>query len=262
VNTIHTAEELPLLNKTIVVTRGKNQAKEFSEFLERFGARVLLYPAVEIVEPQSWNECDSAFYAIANYSGIIFTSANAVEYFFRRAEDQRVMEQVGRCRMFVVGEITKREIEMRGMKPEELPVTFSAEQLANDIVKISTAGERFLFPKGNLAKSDIEAILTSHGRPVDAVTVYCTQEPRYDESRKAMMKTIEEKTDMMTFFSPSSVAHVIRRASQQCIKKVDVAVIGETTAVTARHAGMNVVLVAPHSTAEAFAEAIRQYYST
>lgn len=254
-------QQLPLSDKTIAVTRSNEQAKEFSQLLEHFGAQILLFPAVEIVDPQSWSDCDSALAKSAEYSGIIFTSANAVGYFFQRAKKLRVVEQLKKCRMFAVGEKTKNVIDTYGLHSEKLSDTFSAEQLANEIVKSSQAGERFLFPKGNLAKNDIKIILSSHGIVVDAVTVYCTQEPPFDDGRKKILKKIEERSDMVTFFSPSSVNHFVQRASSESVKKIPVAVIGETTAETARREGMNVVLISPQSTAEIFADSILQYYT-
>ena len=253
--------QLPLSGKTIVVTRSKEQAKEFSLLLEQYGARVLLFPAVEIVDPQSWSDCDKALAKPAEYSGIIFTSVNAVQYFFRRAKKLKVMEQLKKCRVFAVGEKTKNAIDMYGMQSEKLSEIFSADQLANEIVKSSEVGERFLFPKGNLAKNDIQSILSSHGIIVDAITVYCTQEPPFDDSRKRILKKIEENSDLVTFFSPSSVNNFVTKASSESITRIPVAVIGETTAEVARHEGMNVVLVASQSTAGVFADSILHYYA-
>jgi len=256
------ANQLPLRNKTIAVTRGIEQAKDFSQLLEQYGAQVILFPTVEIIEPKTWSECDTAIAVMSTYAGIIFTSANAVKCFFHRAEYHLSIEQMKKCRLYVVGEKTKSEIDRYGMETEKIPETFSAEQLAQEIVRKSVAGERFLFPKGNLAKSDIETALSSHGLRVDSITIYRTQEPPFTDERKKMLKTIEEKANMITFFSPSSVAHYVLRATQQAIKNIDVAVIGQTTADAARREGMNLVLVSPHSTAEAFAKAIRNYYTT
>jgi uroporphyrinogen-III synthase len=255
-------KQLLLQNRTIVVTRGKEQAKEFSDILERNGARVLLFPAVEIVEPEAWSECDSALTQLHKYSGVIFTSTNAVEFFFRRAENKRVVEQIQKCKLYAVGEKTKNTINSFGFQTERIPGTFSSEELANDLVKASVHGKRFLFPKGNLAKDDIVSKLSSHGAVVDSVTVYRTQEPPFDDMRQQMMRVIEERADMITFFSPSSVNHFVRRASKQMMQKKEVAVIGETTADAARRLGLSVVLVSPQSTVESFVEAITKYYTS
>ena len=253
-------KQLALLNRTIVVTRGKDQAKEFSDVLERKGARVLLFPAVEIVEPEEWSECDSALTQLHKYSGVIFTSTNAVEIFFRRAEYKQVTAQIQKCKLYAVGEKTKSTINSFGFQTEKIPETFSSEQLANDLVKTSVAGKQFLFPKGNLAKDDIVSILSLHGAVVDSVTVYRTQEPPFDDARQQMMRVIEEQADMITFFSPSSVNHFVHQASKQMMQKKDVAVIGETTATAACHLGLNVALVSPQSSVESFVEAITKYY--
>ena len=103
--------QLPLSGKTIVVTRRKEQAKEFSELLEQQGAAVILFPAVEIAEPSSWNECDTALERLSEYSGIIFTSTNAAEYFFRRGTERRKSDRVS-CRLYAVGDKTKEKIEL------------------------------------------------------------------------------------------------------------------------------------------------------
>jgi uroporphyrinogen III methyltransferase/synthase len=254
--------ELPLYGKTIVVTRPQEQTKEFTDLLERYGARVIHFPAIVIASPSSWTECDSSFTKLSLYSGIIFTSANAVEYFFRRAKERKVMDQLKQCRMFAVGDRTKLQIEQYGFAVEKFAKSSSAAQLAKQIVETSAKGEKFLFPKGDLAMNDIEEILSSHEINVDSVTVYFTQEPPFNSERKALIESIEEGTDLITFFSPSSVNNVFRRVSPAFITAVGVAVIGMTTADAARRAGMNVVLVAPDTTAEVFAESICRYFTS
>lgn len=254
-------ERLPLSGKTIVVTRRKEQAKEFSDLLERKGATVLLFPAVEIAEPLSWTECDSVFGTLNEYSGIIFTSVNAVEYFFKRAIQQRNRDQIKNIPLFAVGEKTKSVIESYGFHTEEIPSHFSAEQLAFDLIKRPVAGKKFLFPKGNLAKSDLETVLSSSGATVNSITVYETREPQLDAARKRLLNEITECADMITFFSPSSVVHFLHAVSNKIIQTKNVAVFGETTADAARKERLHVVVVAPRSTIETFTEAIQNFYS-
>lgn len=251
---------LPLAGKTIVVTRRKEQAKEFSDMLERSGARVLLFPAVEIVEPVSWTECDSAIERLNEYSGIIFTSTNAVEYFFRRVRHRTELEQVKTCAFYAVGEKTKSVIEGFGFQTEKLPETFSAEQLTKMMARGEIAGKKFLFPKGNLAKDEIVTTLASHGAVVDDVIVYNTQEPSFTAERQRLLQEIEQRADLITFFSPSSVNHSMNQARKIFISK-NVAVIGETTAAAARDEKLNVVIVAPRSTVTTFVQEIEKFYS-
>ncbi|MBI2428942.1 MAG: uroporphyrinogen-III synthase [Ignavibacteriales bacterium] len=259
-NSAGSTQQLPLSGKTIVVTRRKEQAKEFSDLLKQKDAAVLLFPAVEIVEPDSWNDCDSALEQLNHYSGIIFTSSNATEYFFQRVNYRKKSERIKNLAFYAVGETTESTIKKFGFQTERLPDTFSAEELAHTIARTNVGGKRFLFPKGNLAKNNVVTILAKHGAEVDDVVVYNTQEPLLNEERWRRLEEIENHADMITFFSPSSVVHFIHQA-ERIARIKNVAVIGETTAETARKENLNVVLVAPRSTAAAFADAIGEFYS-
>jgi uroporphyrinogen III methyltransferase/synthase len=260
VNTGHGDNDTPLSGRTIVVTRRKEQAKEFSDILMRNGAEVILFPAVEIVEPPVWNECDSSLERIEQFSGILFTSVNAVNYFFHRASLKKKTAGVLHCQLYAVGEKTKSAIESFGGMTETIPEHFSGEELGNFLVRNSVKGKKFLFPKGNLGKGDIVSVLISHGASVETVTVYHTREPQMNDERRRILKDINERADMITFFSPSSVRHYVRQVTPGFVKRKKIAVIGETTADAVRSEGLDVVLVAPRSTAESFAEAITQYY--
>src|SRR5260370_11943987 len=74
----------PLSGRTIVITRAREQAAAFSVELEKFGARVVLCPTIEIVEPESYERLDQAIEDIYGYDWLVFTSVNGVDYFLRR----------------------------------------------------------------------------------------------------------------------------------------------------------------------------------
>ncbi len=261
VNNEHAADRLLFSGKTVVVTRRKEQAKEFSELLERHGARVILFPAVEVVAPPSWSECDAALEQLTKYSGIIFTSVNAVDFFFRRVKYLQNTDNLKRCLLYAVGEKTKSAIEGYGFQIERLPDYFSAEELARSLVQGSVTGKKYLFPKGNLARNEIVTILSNHGAMVDNIIVYHTQEPTLDDERRRQLKMIKDDADLITFFSPSSVVHFLRSLSIDVVRSKHVAVFGETTAEAAKHAGLNIDIIAPHSTINAFIEAIQRFYT-
>ena len=261
VNSEAQKERSSLAGKTVVITRRAEQAKEFSDVLMHYGAKVLHFPAVEIVEPTSWNECDAALEQVSGYSGIVFTSRNAVQYFLRRVTVLKKEQDIRKCLLYVVGEKTKHAIEEFGFQSEELPGQFSAEALARMLTAGSITGKKYLFPKGNLARNEIVDILTEHGAQVDDVLVYQTLEPLLDEERKRMIAEIKERADLVTFFSPSSVVQFLRSYDRSNLQKKHIAVFGTTTAAAAQHEGLTVDIVSPQSTLEAFVGAIRRFYS-
>ena len=250
-----------LSDKTVVVTRRVEQAKEFSDVLQQNGANVLLFPAVEIVEPASWNECDTALEHVSGYSGIVFTSRNSVKYFFHRVINRKKEQDVRKCPLYAVGDKTKNAIDEFGFQTEELPGHFSAESLARMLTNGSVTGKKYLFPKGNLARNEIVDILTGHGARVDDVVVYRTLEPLMDEDRKRMISKIKTQADLITFFSPSSVVHFLRSFDRSDLRTKHIAVFGATTLDAAQQEGLTVNIVSPNSTLEAFVGAIRQFYS-
>ncbi|HYG10192.1 MAG TPA: uroporphyrinogen-III synthase, partial [Pyrinomonadaceae bacterium] len=76
----HTQEQ-PLRGRTVVITRAEAQSAEFAAELERYGARVVACPTIEIVEPESFALLDEAIEHLYGYDWLIFTSTNGVDFF-------------------------------------------------------------------------------------------------------------------------------------------------------------------------------------
>jgi uroporphyrinogen III methyltransferase/synthase len=80
-------EKKPLFGKRVLVTRTKEQAKAFSELLIDYGAQPVEIPAINITDPDSFENIDRAFSRLENgpgYDWVIFTSANGVKFFIKR----------------------------------------------------------------------------------------------------------------------------------------------------------------------------------
>ena len=77
-------ETRPLFHKTIVVTRSRDQASEFSEQLTDLGANVLEFPTISITSPDDFTPLDNEIGKLESTDWIIFTSVNGVDCFFHR----------------------------------------------------------------------------------------------------------------------------------------------------------------------------------
>ncbi|WP_174240861.1 uroporphyrinogen-III synthase, partial [Granulicella sp. S190] len=75
-----------LTNKRILITRTRHQASELAAQLEALGATTILIPTIEIVPPASFCALDAALTCLGAYDWLLFTSANALEAFHRRAQ--------------------------------------------------------------------------------------------------------------------------------------------------------------------------------
>src|SRR3979490_1098246 len=99
--------EGPLAGRTIVITRARAQAAEFVNQLERYGARVLLCPTIEIAEPESYDRLDEALDHLYGYDWIVFTSVNGVDYFLRRlATRAHQISELDALRVCAIGDAT------------------------------------------------------------------------------------------------------------------------------------------------------------
>ncbi len=240
----------PLLGKTILVTRTKEQAAEFIKLLEQLGASVILYPTIQIAPPQSWEECDRAIANIKNYDAIILTSVNAAENFFERVRlsDNGTTKLIAEKTVYAVGEKTRSAVEKYNIPVAAMPAVYDAKHLAITLARTDVKGKMFLFPKGNLAGNVVTFSLQEHGAIVNEVIVYQTIEPSHSDAESVRQKLQKNEIDLVTFFSPSSISNFLATIPGDFLDNITIAVIGHTTAAAAKNVSLPVHIVAEHAT--------------
>ncbi|RUM39068.1 MAG: uroporphyrinogen-III C-methyltransferase, partial [Desulfobulbus sp.] len=77
-------ETRPLFGKRMVITRTRAQASELVAHLEEYGAECLEYSTIHIEPLDDYQQLDQALERIKSYDWILFTSLNAITYFFKR----------------------------------------------------------------------------------------------------------------------------------------------------------------------------------
>jgi uroporphyrinogen III methyltransferase/synthase len=85
--TLNWFETKPLFGRGIVITRPEEQSGELAALLREEGARIIQFPTIKIVPPESFDDLDRALENIETYDWIIFTSANGVRFFFNRLSE-------------------------------------------------------------------------------------------------------------------------------------------------------------------------------
>ncbi len=252
----------PLKDTTILVTRPLEQAAQLKNMLEQFGAKVVVFPTIHIVPTTSWDDCDNAIAGIGSYDGIILTSVNAVTYFLNRARlvDEKRFSSFPEKAMYVVGEKTKRAVESFGLRGVVFKGTHDGRTLANALAQQDVYGKRFLFPKGNLAATDIQSTLREHGAMVDEVIVYETRPPSDVDISTTNEMFSRKEINLIVFFSPSSINNFLRLIPNESLRGVRIAAIGRTTSDAARKASLTVDIVASEPTTEALVSSIVKFY--
>lgn len=233
---------LPLKHKTILITRSASQAEDFINQLQELGANTIALPLIENTAINQ-NELTKKV-SENNYDWIIFTSVNAVNFFFDTISASTVSSKIA-----VVGSKTKKALE-KFMDVDFTPSEFTAKHLANEIP--TQANEQILIPRSNLAKDDMLEILEKRGCDVDTISIY--ENNSIDYSKEELNEIVNQRIDYITFTSGSTIQSFIDVGFE--IQQEKIICIGPETAKVANQNGLNVSAIANPHTIEGMVEAI------
>jgi uroporphyrinogen-III synthase len=195
-------EHLPLLGKSILVPRGKKEAKAFSTLVEKYGGIPVEIPLLSFRPIVPSKEMKEIMYNINTYDWIIFTSNVTVETFLATANNIFDISP----KIAVIGNRTEVVLTSKGYKVDFVPEEYVAEGFVREFLPFVQKGMKVLIPKGNLARDYIAESLSAAGAHVDELIVYETYLP--EESKSQLKAAIREKQiDILTFTSPSTVDH-------------------------------------------------------
>lgn len=250
----------PLRGTRVLVTREASQAPELIERLERAGARPISCPLIAFGPPKDESEMDSTFARIRTFDGLVFTSANAVRFFFDRVlRHPGALENICRLPAYAVGPATAKALVEKGLSVRPLPERFQAEGLCDLLRHEDLKGKRFLFPRAREGRNVLPTFFRDRGASLELVVVYETRAAVENRDRLRFLLA-ERAFDCVTFTSPSSVQAYAEFASpappQLPWRDIPAACIGEVTAEAARSAGLKTVFAASTSTLDGLVEAL------
>lgn len=256
------SQSLPLMGKTILVTRAAEQASEFTNLLQHEGAKVIEMPTLEITPPSDWQDLDRAIASLDDFHWLILTSANAVEYFL-----QRLIKLTGdirglsRLKIAVVGKKTASSLTKYHLKPDFIPPNFIADSLvANFPERLSNL--QILFPRVETGGREILVReFTKQGAMVTEVAAYQSQCPQnLDNIAKTAL--LNQEIDIITFASSKTVQNfsaLIASLPLSSLDKVIIASIGPQTSQTCQQLFQRVDIEAQEYTLSGLTQAICDY---
>jgi uroporphyrinogen III methyltransferase/synthase len=259
-------EKRPLFGKRIVLTRAREQAREFSQLLAAYGAEPIEAPTIQIVPPISWEAIDQAIARLGEYAWLIFTSVNGVKPFMDRLrvarKDSRALAHLRVC---AIGPRTAVELAQYGVTPDLVPSEFQAEGVLAALAEHDLRVKKVLIPRAEVAREILPEQLRRMGAEVDVIAVYRTIAPAADLSR--LTELIEAgKIDVVTFTSSSTVRNFVEMVggaeqARRLGSKTTIGCIGPITAQTAEQSGLTVAIMPPENTVPALAQAIVRHFS-
>jgi uroporphyrinogen III methyltransferase / synthase len=245
-------EKLPLHGKQVVVTRARAQSADLVTRLAGLGADVIEIPVIELVAPKDWSELDTCIARISSYDWLVFTSTNAVDFFFSRVEDLRKLQ----ARICAIGAATGEALRALRLPPDLLPTLSTSEGIAGTFREFEMRGARVLFPRAELAREAAQAALLRMGAFVDAPVAYRNILPSDAEERIRAYSAAGGKPDWILFTSPSTVNNFLSAGGAALIEGSRIASIGPSTSEAVRKQCLIVHAEPDIPSAEALAEIV------
>jgi len=259
-------ESSPLFGKTILVTRSREQASEFSLILKKLGGRVIEFPAIRIGESPEPEAVKKMVENLGDYDWIILTSVNGVRVLSRYIrESGRDVRAFGKASLCAIGPATARELESSGLKVDLVPESYVAEGIVEAMKKLGDlSGKKVLLPRAEKARKVIPDTLRSLGAVVDEVALYTTQKEKPENLAEVREKLAGGEIDIVTFASSSAVDNFVELIGREEVAgladKIIFAAIGPVTEETLKNYGIEARIVSPVYTLESLAGAICDYF--
>ncbi len=199
-------EKKPLLGKTILVTRARQQASELVKRLEEEGAQVFEFPTIEIRPTPNPGRIDKEIGRLGRYDWVVFTSTNGVQSFFNQmkalGKDARIFSK---SRIAAIGEATAKALAQQGLHADLVPKEFTSIALFKALKKKNAIrGKTFLLARADIAPPDLKLALEKEGGRVTELAAYRTQ-PSSGDKLELLNRLRREKIDYITFTSSSTV---------------------------------------------------------
>lgn len=222
----------------------------YHKLAEKFNLKVDFRQFIEI-DPVDIKEFRKQKVNILDHTAVIFTSRNAIDHFFRLAQESKI-EIPTDMKYFCISETTanylQKYIVIRKRK------IFTGERTAADLLAVikKHKGEKFIFPCSNIRTDDIPDFLTENGYTWSEATIYRTV--------ASDLSDLDDVTyDIIAFFSPSGIESLFHNFPNFKQNNTRIAAFGPTTSKAVKDAGLILDIQAPLPNAPSMTGALEVY---
>lgn len=251
---------MTILGKRILITRTRRQASELATQLEALGAAPILVPTIEIVPPETYAPLDAAIAHLDTFDWLLFTSANAVEAFQKRAAEYSQPTKKA-PKVAVIGPATARAVQGIGLTVNLIPPRYIAESLAEALLP-EAPGKRILLIRAAEARDVLPESLTQAGAHVTIAEAYRNQTPPESiPALQALFASPSSYPDAITFTSASTAHNLIallEAAALTLPPSITLASIGPITSQALQDHGYTPTIEAPEPTIPALVQTLTQ----
>ncbi|MCB4756413.1 MAG: uroporphyrinogen-III synthase [Elusimicrobia bacterium] len=255
-------QDFPLLGKTVVVTRPRNQSEELVALLKNRGARVVVCPAIKIVPLMSASLSTGLKSRLAAggplCDWLVFLSANGVRYFEKLLGRSR--QCLAGVKICAVGPKTRQAIQAQGWVVNKMAPVYRSESLLKVLGRVR--GQRILIPRGKGGPKDFILRLKANGAIVEELPVYKTV--FVSPPPRLVKKRLLNGVDAVLFTSPSTVEGFRRFFNNnewtRVFRSAVAASIGPTTSRALQRIHVKCMVQAKRATAADVVKALGTYF--
>ena len=237
--------------KSILVSQpAPNESSPYLEMAKKEKIKIDFKPFIHL-EGVDAKELRAQKIDLSQYSGIIFTSKNAIDHYFRLAEEMRFavpdsMRYI--CQSEAIANYLQKHIVYRKRKISFGEKTFA--DLLPLFKKFPT--EKYLIPASDIMSAEIQKVL-------DSTSIDWTRATMYKTVSSDLSDTAVADYDMLVFFSPQGIRSLGVNFKEFVQNTTKIAVFGATTEQAAKDAGLRVDVMAPSKESPSMTMAIEKY---
>lgn len=249
---ISTAKDALNKVRRILVSQPKPELENspYYELAKKYGIKIDFRPFIHVEGIPSL-EFRKDKVSILDHTGVIFTSRNAVDHYFRICSEMRVSVPES-MKYFCIAESTayylQKYIIYRKRK------IFHGRQNFVELVEIlkKYKDEKFILPCSDILKDEIPSLLDRNKIRYNRATIYRTVCSDLSDIEKM-------NYDMLVFFSPSGVKSLFKNFPGFKQKGTRIAAFGPSTARAVASNGLHLDVPAPTQNAPSMTMALENY---
>lgn len=237
--------------KSILVSQpSPAESSPYLEIAKKEKIRIDFRPFIH-VEGVDAKELRTQKIDLSQYTGVIFTSKNAIDHYFRLAEEMRfavpdAMRYI--CQSEAIANYLQKHIVYRKRK-----ISFGEKNFA-DLLPLfkKYPNEKYLVPASDIMNSDIATVL-------DKADVDWTKAVMYRTVCSDLSDITIKDYDMLVFFSPQGIKSLHENFEDFKQGDTKIAVFGTTTQNAAEQSGLRVDVMAPTKETPSMTMAIEKF---
>tara|TARA_B100000003_G_scaffold173873_1_gene162085 strand:+ start:367 stop:1110 length:744 start_codon:yes stop_codon:yes gene_type:complete len=240
--------------KTILVSQPEpsNEKSPYSRLKEKYKLKIDFRPFIH-VEGMSAKNVRQQKINFSDFNNIILTSKNAVDHFFRLAQEMRYKVPDSTkyfCQSEAIGFYLQKYVVYRKRKIYVGDRNFKC--LESIFQKFEN--ENFLLPTSDILNSEISLFL-------DSIKINWTRAQLYKTVVSDLSDLRDVYYDVLVFFSPSGIESLFKNFPDFKQNKTRIAVYGNATVKAASDAKLRIDIKAPTPDTPSMTMAIEKYIS-